>query len=209
MKLAIVLAVVLVLAAGWKWAFWPGRALPRNRVRYMRIRLHLRLHPGRGFATTWELWLRWSRLAALRKSGRIRRSLSFWERAGWPRLHSILLGRAQYRHRLRVPLEEHVLVMAPPRTFKTAFLGDVILRYPGPVIATTTKADVYGLTSAVRALRGPVQVFNPQNIGGVQSTFRWSPLDGCADALRVEHVYRPGRGADAGRHRVDVCFGGG
>ena len=61
MKIAIVLAVVLVLAAGWKWAFWPGRGLPRNRVRHMRIRLHLRLHPGRGFATTWELWLRWGR----------------------------------------------------------------------------------------------------------------------------------------------------
>ena len=71
--------------------------------------------------------------------------------------------------------------MAPPRTFKTAFLADVILRYPGPVIATTTKADIYALTAAVRARRGPVHVFNPQHIGGVPSTFRWSPVDGCAD----------------------------
>jgi hypothetical protein len=47
----------------------------------------------------------------------------------------VFLGRAHYRHRLHVPLEEHLLVMAPPRTFKTAFLADVILRYPGPVIA--------------------------------------------------------------------------
>jgi hypothetical protein len=44
--------------------------------------------------------------------------------------HSVFLGRAHWRHGLRVPLEEHVLVMAPPRTFKTAFLADVILRYP-------------------------------------------------------------------------------
>ena len=93
----------------------------------------------------------------------------------------MFLGRAHYRHRLRVPLEEHVLVMAPPRTFKTAFLADVILRYPGPVIATTTKADIYALTSAVRAYRGPVHVFNPQHIGGVPSTFCWSPVDGCED----------------------------
>ena len=42
----------------------------------MRIRLHLRLHPGRGFATAFGLWLRWGRFAALRRSGRIRRSLS-------------------------------------------------------------------------------------------------------------------------------------
>jgi type IV secretion system protein VirD4 len=181
MKPVIILAVVLVLAAGWKWAFWPGRGLPRHRVRHMRIRLHLRLHPGRGFATTWELWLRWGRLAAFRKSGRIRHSLSFWRRARRPRLHSVGLGRAHYRHRLRVPLEEHLLLIAPPRTFKTAFLAHVILHYPGPVISTTTKADVFGLTSGVRVALGPVHVFNPQAIGGVASTFRWSPVEGCAE----------------------------
>ena len=93
----------------------------------------------------------------------------------------MFLGRAHYRHGLRVPLEEHLLVMAPPRTYKTAFLADVILRYPGPVIATSTKPDVYALTRAVRAQLGPVHVFNPQHIGGVPSTFRWSPVDGCED----------------------------
>ena len=71
--------------------------------------------------------------------------------------------------------------MAPPRTYKTAFLADVILRYPGPVLATTTKPDIYSLTSAVRSFRGPVHVFNPQHIGGVPSTFCWSPVDGCED----------------------------
>ena len=93
----------------------------------------------------------------------------------------MFLGRAHYRHGLRVPLEEHLLVMAPPRTYKTAFLADVILRYPGPVIATTTKADIYHLTSAVRAQHGRVHVFNPQHIGGVASTFCWYPVDGCED----------------------------
>jgi type IV secretion system protein VirD4 len=181
MKTVIILAVALVLAAGWKWAFLPGRGLPRHRVRHTRIRLHLRLHPGRGFATAGELWLRWGRLAAFRKSGRIRRSVSLWRRALHPRLHAVWLGRAQYRHRLRVPLEEHLLLIAPPRTFKTAFLADVILHYPGPVISTTTKPDVLGLTSGVRAALGPVHVFNPQGIGGIASTFRWSPVDGCAE----------------------------
>jgi type IV secretion system protein VirD4 len=107
--------------------------------------------------------------------------LPLWLRMLAPEVHSVFLGRAHWRHGLRIPLEEHVLVMAPPRTFKTAFLADVILRYPGPAIATTTKADVYGLTSAVRARRGPVHVFNPQYIGGVPSTFRWSPVEGCED----------------------------
>ena len=180
-KLAILLVVVLILAAFATWAFLPARHLPGNRARHLRIRLHLRLHPGKGFTHAFSLWLRWSRFAVLRRSGRIRPALPLRYRFLDPREHSVFLGRAHYRHGLRVPLEEHLLVMAPPRTFKTAFLADVILRYPGPVIATSTKPDVYALTSAVRAQLGPVHVFNPQHIGGVPSTFCWSPVDGCED----------------------------
>ena len=150
-EVALLSVIVLVVAAMAKWAFLPTRHLPCNRVRYMRIRLHLRLHPGKGFAHVFSLWLRWGRLAALRRSGRIRPSLPLLYRFLDARQHAVFLGRAHYRHGLRVPLEEHLLVMAPPRTYKTAFLADVILRYPGPVIATTTKPDVYALTAAVRA----------------------------------------------------------
>jgi type IV secretion system protein VirD4 len=180
-KLAILLAAVLIVAAFTAWAFLPARHLPGNRARHLRIRLHLRLHPGKGFAHLFSLHLRWSRLAALRRSRRIRPSLPLRYRFLDPREHSVFLGRAHYRHGLRVPLEEHVLVMAPPRTYKTAFLADVILRYPGPVIATSTKPDVHALTAAVRAQLGPVHVFNPQHIGGVASTFCWDPVEGCED----------------------------
>ena len=180
-KLATFLVVVLMVGVSAKWAFLPARRLPSNRVRYLRIRLHLRLHPGKGFAHLFSLWLRWGRLASLRRSGRIRPSLALLYRLLDSRQHSVFLGRAHYRHGLHVPLEEHLLVMAPPRTYKTAFLADVILRYPGPVIATTTKPDVYALTAAVRARLGDVYVFNPQDIGGVPSTFSWSPVEGCED----------------------------
>ena len=181
LKYAIALAILIALAAAFAWAFLPARYLPGNRARHLRIRLHLRLHPGKGFAHIFSLWLRWGRLAALRRSGRIRPSLPPWYRIADPGQHSVFLGRAQYRHGLHVPLEEHLLVMAPPRTYKTAFLADVILNYPGPVIATSTKPDLCSLTAAVRAGLGPVHVFNPQGIGGVASTFRWSPVDGCED----------------------------
>ena len=60
LKYAIALAVVLVLAAIIAWAFVPARYLPGNRARYLRIRLHLRLHPGKGFAHLFSLWLRWA-----------------------------------------------------------------------------------------------------------------------------------------------------
>ena len=146
-KYAIALAVLLAVRRRVLRLGVPARPVPaRQPGPAPAARLHLRLHPGKGFATVVGLWLRWGRLAALRRSGRIRRSLPLWQRMLAPGEHSVFVGRAHWRHGLRVPLEEHVLVMAPPRTFKTAFLADVILRYPGPVIATTTKADVYALT---------------------------------------------------------------
>ena len=154
-KLAILLAVLLIVAAFAAWAFLPARHLPGNRARHLRIRLHLRLHPGKGFAHVFSLWLRWSRfaVAAPLRPDPPRPALRYSLLD--PREHSVFLGRAHYRHGLRVPLEEHLLVMAPPRTYKTAFLADVIMRYPGPVIATTTKPDIYALTSAVRAQPRP------------------------------------------------------
>ena len=103
LKYAITLAVVLLIAAFASWAFLPARYLPGNRVRSLQVRLHLRLHPGKGFATVIGLHLRWGRLAALRRSGRIRRSLPLRARALWPGEHSVFLGRAHYRHRLHVP----------------------------------------------------------------------------------------------------------
>jgi hypothetical protein len=103
-KYAIALAVVLVLAAFATWAFLPARHLPGNRARHLRIRLHLRLHPGKGFAPAVSLWLRWSRFAALRRSGRIRPALPLGYRILDPREHSVFLGRSHYRHGLRVPV---------------------------------------------------------------------------------------------------------
>ena len=183
--------VILIIAASGilltclKWAFFPGlpcQRLPRHRVRHLRLRLHLGLHPGPGHATTAELWLRWGRLAAFRHSARTRRSLPWWQRVIAPAsAYSILVGRASYRRALRMPLEEHAVVQSPPRGGKTGWLASVILRYPGPVLSTTTKHDVFELTSGIRACRGPVHVFNPQRVGNVPSTFRWNPLEGCQD----------------------------
>ncbi len=47
LRYAIALAILLVLAVIVTWAFLPARYLPGNRARYLRVRLHLRLHPGK------------------------------------------------------------------------------------------------------------------------------------------------------------------
>ena len=198
MKYLILLTLTLLIIWVVRWCLLPHGRLPHFRVRYLRLRLALRLHPGRGHATVLELWLRWGRLAAFRRSGRSRRSVPAWQRALCPDSYSVRLGRAQLGHRLRIGLDEHVLVMAPPRTGKSGLLAAVILRYPGPVVSTTTKHDVFALTSGVRSAVGPVHVFNPQNIGGVGSTFAWNPVDGCEDEATAI------RRADAFAHAVSL-----
>ena len=41
LKYAIALAILIILAAAFTWAFLPARYLPGNRARHLRIRLHL------------------------------------------------------------------------------------------------------------------------------------------------------------------------
>jgi len=93
----------------------------------------------------------------------------------------VLLARAHYRRALRLPLDEHAVIFSPPRAGKTGWLARIVAHYPGPVVSTTTKHDVFQLTSGIRSRTGPVHVFNPQGIGDVLSTFWWNPLDGCQD----------------------------
>ena len=159
---ALLIATGGIFLTAAKWAFFPfipWRRLPRHRVRYLRLRLRLRLHPGAGHASVAELWLRWGRLAVLARSGRSRPSLSFWQRALGPAAEfSVLLGRAHYRHPLRLPLDEHVVVTSPPRGGKTGWLARVISRYPGPVLSTTTKHDVFALTSGLGPARAGSRV---------------------------------------------------
>lgn len=180
--------------------------VPRNRVRAFRMRLRLRLRPGRGFATWFELWMRWGRFAAFRSSKQIRPDLSLWQRIRHPELYSVKIGTAQRGIKLRVTLEEACLIQAPPRQGKTAaLLADVVLGYPGPAVSTSVKPDVYTLTSGVRSKLGPLQVFNPQAIGGVRSTIAWSPTSGC----RAPQVAERRASAFAGAVSVAGTDGGG
>jgi type IV secretory pathway TraG/TraD family ATPase VirD4 len=164
-----------------RWALWPTKHLPHNRVRHLRIRLHLRLHPGRGHATAFEVFWRWGRFAAFRESKRTRPGLTRAQRLCDPQSHSLFLGRGHYRLSVRVTVQEHGAIIGPPRSYKSALLSRVIMAAPGSVVNSSSKPDQFMLTSGLRARRGPVWVFNPQGIGGVPSNVRWSPLDGCLE----------------------------
>jgi type IV secretion system protein VirD4 len=108
-----------------------------------------------------------------------RPQLTMRQRRKNPDQHSVMLGRAHLGFPVRLPCEEHAVIFAPPRTGKTALLAKLILRYPGPCLSTTTRPDVYRHTVQARQrLGGRIDVFNPQGIGGVPSTFALDVIGG-------------------------------
>ena len=134
-----------------------------------------------GMATAAEVGKAMSARAIRRSARTTRPALDRPHRAA-PSEVGITLGRqtGARRRRLYASLEEVVLAVAPPRSGKTAWLGNVVIDAPGACVATSTRADLHEHTAALRSRRGPVMVFNPEGLGGVLSTLRWSPLDGCA-----------------------------
>ena len=73
-------------------------------------------------------------------------------------------------------------------THNSGIVADRILDHPGPVLATSTRADLYESTAGARALRGPVHVFNPQDVGGVPSSLAWDLLGPCKDLVMARRM---------------------
>lgn len=186
-ELFIALVTLLLVAAAIRvTAGSPGEA--RHRVRVLRWRIRLYLRPGPGYANSFELAIRWSRLRAVLTGHRARPSLPWWARMVLPvTVYAVRLGRAHFGRRVIASMEDQTLVLAAPRTGKSGWLADRIIDHPGAVVTTTTRTDLFENTARLRGQHGTVHVFNPEGIGGVLSTFRWNPLQGCeqpAVALR-------------------------
>ena len=78
-----------------------------------------------------------------------------------------------------IALIDVTLMIAPPQTGKTAWLAGRIIDAPGAALVTSTKIDLWWITHRLRSLVGSILVFNPEQVGRVASTFRWSPLVDC------------------------------
>jgi len=181
----IVLAVLAVLAGlVLRFTVFSG-----NRVRSIRWRIRLRMHPGPGFASIGELVFRWSRWSALNHGRRARPGLKLHRRVRTRTTgYAVRLGRGQWFRRVYGRLEDQVLICAAPRTGKSGMVADRILDHPGPVLATSTRADLYESTAGARALRGPVHVFNPQGVGSVPSSLQWDLLGPCRDLMMARRM---------------------
>jgi type IV secretion system protein VirD4 len=77
------------------------------------------------------------------------------------------------------PAEHGLLLLGPPRSGKTSgVIIPSVLAHTGPVVSTSTKADVLQATGGARSEQGRVWEFDPTGRGatpGVQR-LRWSPV---------------------------------
>jgi hypothetical protein len=110
-------------------------------------------------------------------------------RDSWPS-HAKAMGQSRQLHRLVIGTggngnlymthpRRNLLILGPPRTQKTAgVLTPAILSHPGPLVSTSTKADVLRATGLVRARLGRVWHYSPD--GGKTPPgcveLRWSPI---------------------------------
>ena len=173
----VLLAIGLVLMATARCTLFSSQ-----RVRRMRWRIMVRLRPGPGFATLAELTVRWSRLAAIRHGRRARPSMRLHHRAlSRTTAYAIRLGRAQYFRRIFARAEDQTLILSLPRSGKSGMLGDRVIDHPGAALVTESRPDIYTATAGYRARLGPIEVFNPENVSGIPSTFTWGMTIGCED----------------------------
>ena len=85
--------------------------------------------------------------------------------------------------------EDTIVAFMAPRSGKTTAMGvPYVLSAPGPVVATSIKADLWAATAQLRADRGStVWLFDPQRIAGQPQEWWWDPLRGMAT---VEAAHR-------------------
>jgi len=161
----LMLVVLCLHAASLHRSAPPSTPTRWSRRRVARLRRDLlRRPPERGGG-----WARAADLTPLRVPGPVpgRLTLGRW---GAGRRRSRLLA-AERRASL--------IVLGPSQSGKTTGLAiPAILEWPGPVVATSVKADLVRDTLAARAQRGPAWVYDPTGSTGV-STAGWSPLAGC------------------------------
>jgi type IV secretion system protein VirD4 len=91
----------------------------------------------------------------------------------------IVLGRTPWRQTIASTLRHSLLLFGPTLSGKTvSFVIPTVLRWRGPVIATSSKVDLLRATLTRRQRRGRTYLLDPFRASGLPA-IRWSPLVGC------------------------------
>jgi hypothetical protein len=137
-----------------------------------------------GVASGWVVRRRSGRRSVRRRMTVLKpstRQLTAWQRLRVPTLELATPVARVGRQRVWAPCEDVELIVGGPRTGKSGAFGCRILDAPGAVIVTSTRTDLIEVTGSLREGRGPVWVFNPSSLGGLESTIVFDPLTGCTD----------------------------
>ncbi|MEU1970800.1 TraM recognition domain-containing protein [Microbacterium sp. NPDC019599] len=165
--------VLLAAAAGAGILTW-------RLIRGGQRRTRINPHSIEGIAGRVDVEKAASRKALMRRAAHLRPSLT----KAMSNDVGYLIGHARSTA-VWASVEDSILVIGPPRSGKGAHLViNAILDAPGAVVTTSTRPD--NLTASLRARerRGPVAVFDPQQLAeGVPAGLRWSPIRGCENPL--------------------------
>lgn len=167
--LALLTIIGLVVAGAIGWLRY--RQSDGHFIRELRMR--------DGLAKPGEIRKHTSARTALRRAKTLRPSLVDATPAavGWK------VGRA-HRQDVYVSIEDSIVVEGAPRSGKGyRFIINAILDWDGPLITTSTRNDNLAATMRERARIGEVTVYDPQELSGVRSALRISPVTGCEDPL--------------------------
>jgi Type IV secretory pathway, VirD4 components len=168
-----VLALLSILGAIAASAIWWLRYRQSDRHFIHELR-------GRdGLAKPGEVRKHTSARTALRRAKNLRPSLADPDpsAAGWK------VGSAHGQD-VYVSIEDSIVVEGAPRSGKGyRFIINAILDWDGPLITTSTRNDNLSATMRERSRVGNVTVFDPQELCGVRSSLRISPVTGCEDPL--------------------------
>jgi type IV secretion system protein VirD4 len=142
--------------------------------------------PPDGFATRQEL-KRHLGLAAARQSAKTTRP-QLDKHAGQHELGYPLGRSVRPKGKTLLGTWEHSLeLVAPPASGKTLrVLAPILRQHPGPVLATSTKPDLYEVSAIARARIGPVVALDPEALCPAAIPLRWSPIVGCEDPTVAE-----------------------
>ena len=135
-----------------------------------------------GTATASEVARVASRRALLKRASTLRPSIT--DRKPEPNEVGYLLGTAK-GGQVWATIEDSMMLCGPPRSGKGLnIIINAILDAPGAVVTTSTRPDNLTATLKARAKRGPVAVFDPQQLAkGLKAGMRWSVVRGCEDPL--------------------------
>jgi len=90
-----------------------------------------------------------------------------------------LLGHSQGEE-VWINIERPCTVIGPTRSGKTTnVVLPAIIGSPGSVVTTSTRTEVLAASAVCRGARGPIWVFNPDEVGGVPHNCHWDPLEDC------------------------------